>query len=196
MEKNKNKYFDSYKQITIQEKNVVKLLSDREKNLCKDEDVEEAHSKNKLRFKNKDLLFIMRSNAENNCQIYKKELIKTNSIYEENEKKYFPLIEKIKLNEENRISFLKFHFEKFGKYFDEFNNLSKNFSIRFSNYANQINIDEDIKEYDEKYNYKYKNNTRIPREEFLNYDLYRKNLENFLESKDQEDTYKECNLII
>jgi len=122
----------------------------------------------------------MRNIAENNCQNYKYELSKTNKIFEDNEKKYFPIIEKMKLNEENRISFVKFHFEKFGKIMEEFNLSSFELSNRLNNSFVEINSDEDLRDFDEKFNFKYKNNERIPKEEFLNYDIYRKNLEKIL----------------
>lgn len=140
-------------------------------------------------FINLDLLFRMRSSAEDNCQIYKNELKRTNFLFEENEKMYFSLMEKLKLNEENRISFLKYHFEKFGKYFEEFNKLSQGVSLRFLNYSNEINLEEDIKEFDEKFNYRFKNHERIPREEFLNYDIYRKNLEKMFNSNKEESNF-------
>jgi hypothetical protein len=132
-----------------------------------------------------DLLFKMRSNAENNCQIYKSELNKTNKIFEENEKKYYPIIEKLKLTEENRISFVKFHFEKFGKIFQEFNNTSNELYKRLNNSIVEINADDDMKVFDDRFNYRYKNNERIPKEEFLNYDIYRRNLEKILGTDNQ-----------
>ena len=127
-----------------------------------------------------DLLFKMRNTAENNCQIYKHELSKTNKLFEENEKKYYPTIDKMKLTEENRISFVKFHFEKFGKIMEEFNLCSFELSNRLNNSFVEINAEEDLKDFDERFNYRYKNNERIPKEEFLNYDIYRRNLEKIL----------------
>lgn len=122
----------------------------------------------------------MRNTAENNCQFYKQELSKTNKIFEENEKKYYPIIDKMKLNEENRISFIKFHFEKFGKIMEEFNNCSVDLTSRLNNSYVEINAEEDLKDFNERFNYKYKNNERIPKEEFLNYEIYRRNLEKIL----------------
>lgn len=124
----------------------------------------------------------MRSTAENNCQVYKMELNKTNKIFEENEKKYYPIIEKVKLTEENRISFVKFHFEKFGKIFEEFNSSSNDLSNRLTNSIVEINAENDMKDFEDRFNYRYKNNERIPKEEFLNYDIYRRNLEKILGS--------------
>jgi hypothetical protein len=122
----------------------------------------------------------MRNTAENNCQNYKFELSKTNKTFEDNEKKYYPFMAKMRLNEENRISFVKFHFEKFGKIMEEFSLSSFELSNRLNNSFVEINAEEDLKDFDERFNYKYKNNERIPKEEFLNYDVYRKNLEKIL----------------
>jgi hypothetical protein len=101
-------------------------------------------------------------------------------LFEENEKKYFPLIEKLKLTEENRISFVKFHFERFAKCLEEYNNAQVELVSRMNNALVEIKEDEDMKLFDEKFNFLYKNNERIPREEFLNYDIYRRNLEKLM----------------
>lgn len=124
----------------------------------------------------------MRNTAENNSQIYKNDLFRTNKLYEENEKKYSPLLEKIKLNEENKISFLKFHFEKFSKNLEEFNLCSFDLTNRLNNSFVEININDDLNNFDSKFNYRYKNNDRFPKEEFLNYDNYRKNLDKIVEN--------------
>lgn len=122
----------------------------------------------------------MRNTAENNCQSYKQELKKTNKTFEENEKKYYPIIEKMKNNEENRISFVKFHFEKFGKILEEFNHSSTEISGRLNNSLIEIKPEDDMKDFEDRFNYRYKNNERIPKEEFLNYDIYRRNIEKIL----------------
>jgi len=62
----------------------------------------------------------LRSLAENRSQEYKKEILKTNKVYDINEKKYFPIIEKLNYNEESRIYFLKCHFEKLSKIVEDF----------------------------------------------------------------------------
>ncbi len=43
LEKTKHKYFDSYKLIIEQEKSVIKVLNDKEKNICTDDEVTQAH---------------------------------------------------------------------------------------------------------------------------------------------------------
>jgi hypothetical protein len=170
LERSKHKYFDSCKLAVEQEKIVLKVLNDREKNLATDDEIEHAH----------DVLIKLRTMAENNCQVYKNDLQKTNKIFEENEKKYFPVIEKMKLNEESRENFLKFHFEKFVNMLEEFSHSINELLARANNSLHEIKVEEDLKIVDEKLNFLYKNNERIPKEEFLNYEIYRRNLEKML----------------
>jgi hypothetical protein len=127
-----------------------------------------------------DILFKLRSQAENNCQLYKQELIKTNKLFDENDKKYYPVIEKMKLNEESRVSFVKYHFEKFSKIMEEHTVSACELLNRINNALIEVKIEDDVKIFEEKFNYLNKNNERIPKEEFLNYDIYRRNLERIL----------------
>jgi hypothetical protein len=146
----------------------------------------------------------MRAAAENNCQTYKFELVrlnhltqnKTNKIYEESEKKYFPMLEKLKLNEENRISFVKFHFEKFSKLIEEHTTNTTDLYNRLHNSLVEIKIEDDLKLFDEKFNYLYKNHERIPKEEFMNYDIYRRNMDKLITSHfiQNENTAAESDL--
>lgn len=151
-----------------------------------------------------DVLFKLRSNAENNCHTYKRELviskiltknffifflkIKTNKIFEENENKYFPLIDKIRLKEESRISFIKYHFEKFAKILEDYNETCKNLLTRLNNALIDIDPDIDMLMFDEKFKFIYNDKQRIPREEFVNYELYRRSYENLL-VKNEEYKY-------
>lgn len=170
LERSKHKYFDSCKLAVEQEKIVLKVLNDKEKKLASDDEIEHAH----------DVLIKLRTLAENNCQLYKTDLQKTNRLFEENEKKYFPIIEKMKLNEESRENFLKFHFEKYVNMLEEFSSSINELFTRAKNSLQEIKVEEDLKIVDEKLNFLYKNNERIPREEFLNYEIYRRNLEKML----------------
>ena len=43
LDKTKNKYFDSYKLIIEQEKAVIKLFKDKEKNLITEDQISQAH---------------------------------------------------------------------------------------------------------------------------------------------------------
>ena len=99
-EKIKHKYFDSCQAAEKQEKNLLEVMGKK------------GSSQNSISSQN-EILTKLRVNSENQCQIYKNELKLTNELYEENNKKYFPLINTIKDNEEKIINFLSFHLEKF-----------------------------------------------------------------------------------
>jgi hypothetical protein len=186
LEKSKHKYFDSCKLSAEQEKLVIKTMDNREKNLATDEEIEHSHN----------ILLKLRTQAENNCQIYKSDLAKTNKLFEDMEKKYyFPIIEKVKLHEESRMNFLKFQFEKFSQILEEFTVATYDFLNRLNNSVSMVKVEEDIKLFDEKFNFLYKNNERIPREEFLNYDIYRRNLEKMLSNNDIGGVPTNMNLI-
>ena len=67
-----------------------------------------------------EILTQLRVNSQMEYQQYKNEHKITNDLYAENNKKYFPLINILKDNEEKRINFLSFHLEKFIGVLNEF----------------------------------------------------------------------------
>ena len=89
----KKNYFDSSKVAEEQEKSVIQSIENKEQNKGTDEEISKAH----------EILVNLRTKSEENCQLYKNELIKTNKLYEEKNKQYFPLLEIFKNNEESRI---------------------------------------------------------------------------------------------
>ena len=62
-----------------------------------------------------EILTQLRINSQLMCEKYKEEYNGINNIYESNNKKYFPIINNLKDNEEKRINFLFFNLEKFKK---------------------------------------------------------------------------------
>jgi len=102
------KYYDSCKASFEQEKNVCKSFSG--KIINNDEEINNAH----------DMLLKYRSISENFAQLYKYELYTINKLIEENNKNYAKLVEKLKMNEESRIFFIKCNLEKFSKIHEEF----------------------------------------------------------------------------
>jgi hypothetical protein len=92
------------------------------------------------------------------------------------------MIDRLKLTEESRISFVKFHFEKFAKLIEEHTHSTNELLSRLNNSLVEIKIEEDLKLFDEKFNFLYKTHERIPREEFLNYDIYRRNMDKLITS--------------
>lgn len=163
----KKNYFDSSKAAEEQEKFVIRSIENKEQNKGGDSEISQSH----------DLLVNLRSVAEENCQKYKTELQKTNQLYEDKNKKYFPILEKIKNYEESKIFFLKFHFDKINRIVNNLINSSNEMYKKISDSVTEIIPENDLKTITEKFNYVYKDHERIPKEEFENYDIYRRNLE-------------------
>ena len=178
-EKIKHKYFESCQTAEKQEKKLLEVMGKK------------GISQNSITNQN-ELLTKLRVNSENECQVYKNELKITNEMYEENNKKYFPLINTIKDNEEKRINFLSFHLEKLIAILNEekisiealLNNIKEkeeNMAIK-NNKKNSLTVklNEDIQLYQEKFNFVYKPGIRFPNEEIALYDIYRRNIESII----------------
>ena len=170
-EKIKNKYFESCQLAEKQEK---KLLEEMNRVGSTQESI---NSQN-------EILTKLRVDSQMECQKYKNEHKITNDLYNENNKKYFPLINIFKDNEEKRINFLSFHLEKFIGVLKEekasleglLNSLEKE-NAKLKNDNLTINLNQDIKLYQEKFNYVYKPGLRFINEEIVLYDIYRRNIE-------------------
>ena len=138
---------------------------------------ESVHSQN-------EILTKMRVDSQLEYQKYKNELKITNDLYNENNKKYFPLISILKDNVEKKINFLSFHLEKFIGVLKEekislellLNSLEEENSKEKSE-SLTLNLNEDIKLYQEKFNFVYKPGFRFINEEIVLYDIYRRNIE-------------------
>ena len=118
------------------------------------------------------------------CQKYKDEYRITNNLFELNNKKYFNIINSLKDNEEKRINYISFHLEKFISFLEEEKNSLNSTLISVGRGENQnklmifkVKLDEDMKIYLEKFNYIYKPNQRFINEDFILYDIYRRNIE-------------------
>ena len=173
-EKIKQKYFESCQLAAKQEKKLLAVMSKK-------------NSTENLINSQNEILTQLRVDSENQCQIYKNELKITNELYEGNNKKYFPLINTIKDNEEKRINFLSFYLEKFITILNEqkvsfdnmLNGLKEKEELNLNNKLNSLTVklNEDIQLYQEKFNFLYKPGLRIPNEEIVLYDIYRRNIE-------------------
>ena len=173
-EKIKQKYFESCQLAAKQEKKLLAVMSKK-------------NSTQELISSQNEILTQLRVESENQCQIYKNELKVTNELYEGNNKKYFPLINTIKDNEEKRINFLSFYLEKFIGILNEqkisfdnmLNGLKEKEELNLNNKMNSLTVklNEDIQLYQEKFNFLYKPGLRIPNEEIVLYDIYRRNIE-------------------
>ena len=170
-EKIKHKYFESCQLAERQEK---KLL----------EEMNRAGSTEDSINSQNEILTKLRVDSQIEYQQYKNEHKITNDLYSENNKKYFPLINLLKDNEEKRINFLSFHLEKFIGVLkeekislDSILNTLEEENSKAKKDSLTINLNEDIKLYQEKFNFVYKPGLRFINEEIVLYDIYRRNIE-------------------
>ena len=168
----KHSYFDSCKRAEVQEKKVVDNLNSKNSNPT---EAQRQH----------DILYKMRTEAEEENQSYKEEHKRTNDLFTENEKKYFPIINNLRDNEESRINFISFHFEKFIHYLEDFSSSLANVLQLLKDSVVKIKIDNDMKLYEEKFSYLYKNKERFLKEEYFSYDNYRRNIEAIINKNKQ-----------
>ena len=168
----KSAYFSSCKKAEKQEKILVNEMNKKNS------------TENSIYGQN-EILTKLRMDSQNLCQKYKEEHKITSNLFEINNKKYFNTINIIKDNEEKRINYISFHLEKFiSLLVEEKKSLIKTLiSIgRGENEDNnqltfKVKLDEDMKIYQDKFNYVYKPNERFINENFLLYDIYRRNIE-------------------
>ena len=129
-----------------------------------------------------DFLTQLRVNSQLLCEKYKEEYKGINEIYEINNKKYFPIINNLKDNEEKRINFLFFNLEKFISYLTEKNNSLNEFINNLKqedtnkNFM-KVKLEEDMKNYKEKFNFCKKQNIRFIKEDLFLYEIHRKNID-------------------
>ena len=166
----KHNYFDSCKNSENQEKIYLKSIESK----LNDDTINLENQK----------LSQLKIISEEECLKYKKENKITNDLYFENNKKYFSIINNLKDNEEQRINFINFHFEKFFNILTEENEKINNLinSISTGNRYIKVNVENDLKIYEEKFSYSYHSNQRILKEDLLLYEEYKKNIENLLKN--------------
>ena len=99
-------YFNSAKEAIEQENEVVKIMNNKNS------------TENEIKLSN-DKLVKLRAISEEKCEKFKFEVKNTNELYENSNKKYFPIFNKIKDIEESKSNFLKFYFEKLNFFFNQ-----------------------------------------------------------------------------
>ena len=168
----KHNYFDYSKAAETQEKSLIKVM-------------EQDNNQQNINYQN-GILTKLRIEAAEECQKYKNILNETNKLYDINNDKYFPIINSLKDCEEKRLYFLYSNFQKFISILSEQKN-SLNFVL--SNFGNEdivkVKIEEDMIMYQEKFSYIYKPNQRFIKEDFLLYDIYRRNIESIIKSSNK-----------
>ena len=170
-EQSKHNYIESSRKATEQENLIIKKIDEKEKNLVKEKDVTEANNK----------LLKLKEIALSDNEKYKIEYEKSNKKNEEINKLYFPLSSKIKEIENSKSSMTKFYFEQMNDIFKNILKSSQEFINLFISRISEINTEKDMELFEQKFNYIYKTNMRIPKEELLNYDIYRRNIESMIQ---------------
>ena len=169
----KTGYFNSCKKAEKQEKILVNEMN--KKNSTEDS----IQNQN-------EILTKLRIESQMECQKYKDEHKLTSDLFEKNNKKYFNIINILKDNEEKRINYISFHLEKFISFLEEEKNSLNSTLISIGRGENnnknklitlKVKLDDDMKIYLDKFNYIYKPNERFINENFLLYDIYRRNIE-------------------
>ena len=122
-------------------------------------------------------------------QKYKDEHKITSDLFSKMNVKYFNIINILRDNEEKRINYISFHLEKYISLIEEQKNSlnaglisigrsetnGKNKLMSF-----KVKLDEDMKIYQDKFNYIYKSDERFINENFVSYDIYRRKIESII----------------
>ena len=172
LEKYKNKYFDSAKEVINQEHKYMNLCDSAKNN--SDAIIEEHKQLEKLQISSGEDAFA-----------YQIELEKMNRIIEKSESTYNQLKESFIINEKANGSFINFHFSKISKYFsDHVENLVElcdKLNKSYNNKTKENTIPNNI----------FENNKgiyRLQKEEFINYENYLRNIDTLPnENKIQEN---------
>ena len=169
-ENTKKEYLLSCRKITEQEKVLLKEMDNKNNN-------------NEINIKNQnDLLTQLRIDSQLMCVKYKEDYKALNEIYDLNNKKYFPIINDLRDNEEKRINFIFFNLEKFISYLTEKNNSLNEFITNLKqedtnkNFM-KVKLEQDMNKYKEKFNFCKKENIRFIKEDLFLYEIHKKNLD-------------------
>ena len=175
-EKMKHNYLDSCRHVVNQENQILK-------------EIENNNDQKYISYQN-SLLMQLRLHSQEERQKYNNEFKIINTLYEGSNKNYFNIINIFKDNEEKRINYLSFHLEKFISFLnDEKNSLENLINTINQEDANKnmfkIKLTEDMKNYQEKFNFCRKKNIRFINEELLLYEVYKKNVENIINNSNK-----------
>ena len=172
----KNLYFNSCKKAEEQEKVLLNVMNSQN---VTDISINEEN----------EILTKLRMESQLECEKYRNEHKYTNELFSKMNKKYFNIVNILKDNEEKRINYISFHLEKYISLIEEKkNSLSSSLSSigRIENpninklMSFKVKLDEDIKIYQDKFNFMYKKDERFINENFILYDIYRRNIESII----------------
>ena len=172
----KNNYFNICKRAERQEK---VLLNEMNKKNSTNISINEQN----------EILAKLKMESGLEYQKYKDEHKITSDLFSKMNVKYFNLINILRDNEEKRINYISFHLEKYISLIEEQKNSlnaglisigrsetnGKNKLMSF-----KVKLDEDMKIYQDKFNYIYKSDERFINENFVSYDIYRRKIESII----------------
>ena len=153
LEKYKHNYFDASKVLMEQEK------------------------KYKEKKNYKDIMSKFENNSENHKQIYKDELSKFNKILDENEEQYQTIINNYHKEYKNQIKFYIEIMNKFRDYGKNYSDLHKDILMKIERFTQYVNVNRDMEYFLQDMNYINENKRRFLNEQFLDYEIFKKNLE-------------------
>ena len=177
-----------------------RTAAEQEKVLLREMDNNKSNKNNENITSENNILTQLRINSQLMCEKYKEEFKGINETYELNNKKYFPIINNLRDNEEKRINFVFFNLEKFISYLKE----KKNSLNEFINNLNQedanknfmkVKLDEDMNNYKKKFNFCKKQNIRFIKEDLLLYEVHRKNIDLIIKNPNYIKTINNINNI-
>ena len=164
VEKFKHNYFNASKDTMEHEQKVIKYV---ESSNVKQENLKSLHEQ----------LAKYQKICDGHEQIYKSELSKMNKTLEENESKYLQIITSLKNEENNKINFIKEVFNKYYNVRNEYIQNENDYLTRLAKMSIEIDLKKDIEKYDISMSFLKDNHKRFLNEQFLNYEVFKKNLE-------------------
>ena len=174
----KHFYYNSCKRAEKQEKILIKEMNNKNST---DNSIKEQS----------EILGNLKVESELECQKYRNEYKTMNELFSKMNVKYLNIINILKDNEEKRINYISFHLEKYISLIEEERNSLDSCLISIGRSENResnklisfkVKLDEDMKMYQDKFNFMYKSNQRFMNEDFISYDIYRRKIESIINS--------------
>ena len=172
----KHFYYNSCQKAEKQEKILIKEMNNKNST---DNSIKEQSQ----------ILGNLKVESELECQKYRNEYKIMNELFSKMNVKYLNIINILKDNEEKRINYISFHLEKFISLIEEERNSLDSLLISIGRSENKesnklisfkVKLDEDMKIYQDKFNFMYKSNQRFMNEDFISYDIYRRKIESII----------------
>ena len=143
---------------------------------CKDLMEQEKKLKGK-KTKYKEIMSKYENISENQKQIYKDELSKFNKILDENEEQYQTIINNYHREYKNKLKFYIEIMKKFHEHGKNYSDIHKDILMKIERFTQYVNIKRDMEYFLQDMNYINENKRRFLNEQFLDYEIFKKNLE-------------------